>query len=63
MSFGLNVLVWFSLEQRLARSRCYRCVFVFEHFFYSSAKAILYSQFWAVNTFMAYFYNKPVYNF
>lgn len=29
------------MEQRLARSRCFRFVFVFEHFFYSSATHIL----------------------
>jgi len=45
MSFGLRVLGLVFLEQRLARSRCYRCVFVFEHFFCSSAEPILYSHF------------------
>jgi hypothetical protein len=34
----------FFMEQPLARSGCYRCLFVFEHFFYSSAEPILYSQ-------------------
>jgi len=37
------------MEQRLARSRCYRCVFVFEHFFYSSADLIVVGIFSIVN--------------
>lgn len=44
------------MEQRLARSRCYRFVFVFEHFFYSSARLILYSLFWTVNTITVNFF-------
>jgi hypothetical protein len=53
---------FFFVEQRLARSRCYRCVFVFEHFFYSSATGILAGQKSAVNSSYAGF-SKPVYNF
>ncbi len=49
-------LIWlfsfFSMEQRLARSRCYRLLFVFEHFFYSSAIDNIYSSFEAVNSLM-----------
>ena len=37
----LFLLTLFLVEQRLARSRCYEVVFVFEHLIYSSAKPIL----------------------
>lgn len=47
------------MEQRLARSRCNRDVFVFEHFIYSSAIHILYTDFNSVNTFLLI----SVYNF
>jgi len=53
----------FFLEQRLARSRCYRDVFVFEHFFYSSAKLILYIAFLTVNRLMINFLYKTVHNY
>lgn len=53
----------FFMEQRLARSRCYRYVFVFEHFFYSSAIAILYGHFSTVNNDYGLFNKNPVHNF
>ena len=62
MSFGFVFGLVF-MEQPLARSGCYGGVFVFEHFFYSSATHILYSQKSTVNSSFAYFFNKPVYNF
>ena len=46
LGFGsLGCLLRLFMEQRLARSRCFCVVFVFEHFFYSSAMTILYAQF------------------
>ena len=39
LAFKVFALVF--MEQRLARSRCFWVVFVFEHFFYSSATRIL----------------------
>ncbi len=51
--FGFDLVISFiSMEQRLARSRCYRLLFVFEHFFYSSAIDNIYSSFGDVNSLM-----------
>lgn len=61
-SFSLFRVLVFSWNNGLREAVVNRDVFVFEHFFYSSAKPILITRVFAVNTFLLKL-NKPVYNF